>query len=224
VEAVRTRIQEVEASEEISSSQIEDSVELAVRYHSRFKPQVVVADITGSGVYDLVLPDTWEKDFSVIMSVEYPQGSREPTFLEPKEWLLYQGETGNPTLRLLDATPTASQIVRVTFSHTHSVTKASTTIEDEDYWAVGNLSAAMAARVLAARYARVWGPVLQVDVVNFPNKAQQYLALAKECESIWRLHLGLPADGTPKPSLSYGDWDMAYSWGRGFLVRKPGYR
>jgi len=224
VDAVRNRLQEVEASEEISTTEINDSIELAVRYHSRFRPQIIVDDIAGSGVYDLTLPDTWEKDFSVILAVECPQGSRTPTYLEPKDWMLYRGTSGNPSLRLLSFTPSASQTVRITFTHTHLVTASTTTIQDEDYWAVGNLAASMAARLLAARYARVWGPVLNVDVVNYPNKSEQYLALAKECENIWRLHLGLPPEGAPSPSFQYGDWDMTYSWNRGLLVHKPEYR
>ena len=224
IDAVRTRLQEVEKSEEISTVDITDSIELAVRHHSKFKPLEKVEDIDGAGEYDVTLPDSWEKDFSVILEAEYPQGNRSPTYIEPKDMLLYQGTSGNPVLRLLHITPASGETLRLTFTHTHSVAVAATTVEDPDFWAVASLAAAMAARVLAARYTRVWGPTLDVDVMNFRDKTGEYLALARECEETWRLHLGLPAEGAAVPALHYGDWDTQYSWSRPLLVHKPGYR
>ena len=222
--AVRSRLQEVESSEEISTVDITDSIELAVRHHSNYKPLEKVEDIAGSDEYDLTLPSSWEKDFSVILEVEYPQGSRNPTYIEAKNMLLYQGTSGNPVLRLLSDTPATGETVRLSFTHTHSVTVSSATIEDVDFWAVANLACSMSARVLAARYARVWDPVMELDVVNYRGKSDQYLALARECEAIWRLHLGISETGSPAPALQYGDWDIRYSWDRPLLVHKPRYR
>jgi len=224
IAAVRSRLQEVESSEEISTVDIADSIELAARHHSNYKPLEKVADIAGSGEYDLTLPDSWEKGFSVILEVEYPQGNRDPTYIEAKDMFLYQGISGNPVLRLCNATPASGEIVRLTFTHTHSVTASSATIEDPDFWAAANLAASMSARVLAARYARVWDPAMELDLVNYRGKTEQYLALARECEEIWRLHLGLPETGAPTPALRYGDWDIKYSWNRALLVHKPRYR
>jgi len=224
IEAIRSRLQEVEKSEEISTVDITDSIELAVRHHSKYKPLEKVEDIDGADEYDVILPDSWEKDFSVVLEVEYPQGNRTPAYIEPKDMLLYQGTSGNPVLRLLNVTPAVEKTLRLTFTHTHSVAVAATTVEDADFWAVASLASAMAARVLAARYTRVWGPTLDVDVMNFRDKAGEYLALARECEEVWRLHLGLPAEGAAVPAFHYGDWDTRYSWDRSLLVHKPGYR
>ncbi len=212
IDAVRTRLQEVEASEEISTADITDSIELAVRHHSKFKPLEKVEDIAGAGEYDVTLPDSWEKDFSVILEAEYPQGNRTPTLIEPKDMLLYQGTSGNPVLRLLHVTPASGETLRLSFTHTHSVAAAATTVEDADFWAVASLASAMAARVLAARYARVWGPTLDVDVMNFRDKSGEYLALARECEELLRLDIGIPSVGGSVPAFHYGVWDIRYSW------------
>lgn len=224
IQAVRSRLQEVESSEEISTVDITNSIELAVRHHSNYRPMGVVADIAGAGSYDLVLPNTWEKGFSIVLKVEYPQGSRTPAYIEAKDMLLYQGTSGNPVLRFLGATPAIGETVRLTFTHTHSITATTATIEDVDFWAVASLACSMSARTLAARYARVWDPVMDIDLVNYRAKSEEYLALARECEETWRLHLGLPSEGAAEPSLAYGDWDTQYSWSRPLLVHQPKYR
>ncbi len=224
VEAVRGRLQEVEESTEIIVDDIEDSIMIAVRLHSEARPLEKVADLAGDGNYDLALPDDWVKDFSTIISIEYPQGNRTPTYLEPKETMLYQGTSGNPVLRFLSVTPQSGETVRITYTVPHTVTDTTSTIPDDDFWAVANLAAALTARVLAARYTRVWEPTLDIDLINYSRKADDYRALADQCELIWRRHLGLPDEGGPIPALSYSDWDMMFSWNRSLLVHKPSLR
>lgn len=222
IRAIREKLREVAESEELTDRQIRDCVEDAARHHSSFKPNLKIADIPGKDSYDIDVPADWIVGFSQPTRVEYPQGNRIPTYLEPKDYLVYQGPTGNPVLRLLSTQSATGENLRLTYIVPHSITESVTTIPDSDFWALVNLAAAKAAENLAARYTRVWDPTLGIDLVNYGTKAASYLELARRFATAWRDHLGLPAG--PQAAFAYGDWDIRFSWDRDLLVHKPRYR
>lgn len=225
VRAIQGRLQEVRGEDaELGAEDLREAVEQAVREHSQFAPQVKVSDIACTDDYDVTLPSDWVKDFSVIESVEYPQGDQDPAYIEPKEWILYQGTSGNPTLRFVSAEVESGETLRLTYVIPHSVTDSATTIPETDFWALANLAASYAARVMAAKYTRTWSPSLDVDVINYRVRAQDWINLAQKCEAIWQVHMGVPEKGGPPPASTQGDWDMTYSWGRSLLVHKPKWR
>ncbi len=215
---VRTRLMEVDSSLEISEEDIKSAISTGLAYHSRFIPRRVVADLTSTGTYDLALPTTWDASFSTIISIEYPLGTQVPVLLSPNNYMIYASPTGQ-VLRLLGTTPASGAKARVTFTAPHSVTYEESSITDGDFEAVSGICAAMAARILAARYARAWDPTLMVDVVNFRAKAQEYLSLARELEIIWRVSMGIGDKGYG-PAMTYRDWDSSFSTG-GRLLTHP---
>lgn len=212
VAGVRERLAEVDSSQEISESALSNSVSFGVRYHSEQVPLFEVEDILADGTFTLAMPAKWAPGFSRLVAVEYPLGSRRPSYLDLRHITIYTDPLAGDSLRLLETTPAVGSIVRVTYTRPHEITETSTTLPDDDYWPVVCVSAAMAARALAARYARTWDPSLSADVVNYRIRTDDYLALARECELIWRRHVGMREDGREAPALTHGAWNEAHPW------------
>jgi hypothetical protein len=191
----------------------------ALQQYSRARPRVVFADITGSGVFDLALPNgtlysaapAWVSGVSLVRSVEYPAGQREPAYLVEDAYALWP-RTAETHLRLLFDTPTASETVRLLYTVPHSVTLSTdaltTPATDDDI--LVNLTARAACLALAGAVAEIKDATLTADAVTYRDLAQRYQALAKDFDRL------LPEDlriyGTTSaaltPASGWVDWDV----------------
>ena len=179
--------------------------EALVGRYSKDRPLVVVEDLTGDGAtyeWDLAAVSGWQNGFSQVVRIEYPQGERVPTYLEGDEWMIYESPTG----RFLRFTfvPANSKTARVHFTAWHAVDASS--LPDADFYAVGALAAALAARRLAAIYAQTGDSSIGADTVNYRTKSQEYLALARRLEQDYENLLGTDPERTAPAASRTADW------------------
>jgi len=90
--------------------------------YSNDRPLERVADIAGTGSFDLTLPTGWEDGFSRIKVIEYPYNATdsEPPQLADDEWVIYQAPIGK-VLRFLAYVPAVGETVRVRFTAPHEI-------------------------------------------------------------------------------------------------------
>lgn len=198
-------------------------IEQAVKEHSKIRPLKKVADIVGSGVFDLALPVSWEKGFSKILSVEFPADEREPVYLEDEDWLIYEKTTGE-VLRLINDTPSAAQKVRLNFSARHTVDVATGTIPDADFDAVADFATAFAATALASRYAQLSESTLGADSVDHKSKSQEYRSMAGFRFKLYKEHMGIKEGDPAAAGFATKDWDVNFPWGEDRLTHPRRWR
>ena len=177
---------------------------LAGRY-SKDRPQVLLADLTGDGSqYEWAVADItdWQNGFSQVVRIEYPQGERTPNYLESDDWLIYESPTAR-FLRFVFA-PSNGKTARVHFTAPHAVDAAS--LPEADFYAVGALAAALAARRLAALYAQTGDSSIAADTVNYRSKSQEYLALARRLEKDYENLLGTDPERTAPAASRTSEW------------------
>ena len=158
----------------------------AVDRYSKARPLELVADLVGTGSYDLVLPDAWQASWSEPRQVEYPVGERKPQLVPPSERAIYTTPDG-PVLRLLCSTPGAGELVRLTYTVLHSIEENATTVPVADHNAVVLIASALACEQIASRYANKGSSTLKLDGVDqksqsaeFAGRARQFMRLGEE--------------------------------------------
>jgi len=195
-----------DAAAKLSSNELKSAVEEALggRY-SKDRPQRMVADLTGDGAqyeWDTATLTGWQPGFSRIVGIEYPQGQRPPAMLENDDWDLYEKPTG-VWLRFRFALANA-QVGRVTFTAPHALDASS--MPDADFYAVGSLSASLAARKLAAVYTQIGDSSLSADTVNYRTKSQEYMTLAKRLEQDYANLLGTDPERSAPAASRTAAW------------------
>jgi len=127
----QTKVAQViqDADTELETTDRDAFIEEAIGIHSKHRPQEKVLQVTGPGDYLYDLPEDWEEGFSVIESVEYPAGEQPPVFLDPTQYMLYQGAS-NKQIRFLYDSPETSETFLVTYTLRHSVDNNTGTIPD----------------------------------------------------------------------------------------------
>lgn len=158
----------------------------AIRRYSRVRPRRLCVDVAGNGTHDYALPDGWTPDFSVIDQIEYPVGQVPELYLDMRDYKVVLTPAGL-VLRILSATPTAAETMRVQYTAPH----AETTLPDNDLDAVANLATSHALHILASCYGQTSDPLIGADVVNYRSKSGEFLKLAKAFEDHFNEHLGL---------------------------------
>lgn len=179
-----------ESDNVIDSAGRNSAVAEAVATFNRHRPQRLVADIAGSDVYDLSLPADWVEGFSEVLAVEYPAGEREPLFLDPETYLLYDNAS-TVKLRLLEYTPQAGETVRLTYTIPHVVDADSSTIAAGDEDALSNLAAAAVCEWLSSYYSQTTSSSLLTDAVDHKSQATEYALRAKRFRMLGLEHLGV---------------------------------
>ena len=106
----------------LTTEEKERHLQEAVRIYSKHRPREVVKDITGDGTYDYSIAThliSWIKGFSIVKSIEYPAGEREPSYLDEDEFIApYEKEDGQ-YIRLLEDAPAATETMRVIYTALH---------------------------------------------------------------------------------------------------------
>jgi hypothetical protein len=196
-------------------------VNQAVRIFSRYRPRIIVTDVTGSssaGDFLIDLPSTFVDSFSSVLSVEYPYSSTKqvPTYLKPGRYQIYRTPT-DIKLRLLDVKLTNSQTARITITAPHLVTMTSTTIQDIYEDAVASQATSILAEIVSAEFANVARSTLGDLAIDFRLKSQEWQIIADRYQLLFRKDLGL-GDNDTTPIVGWTDIDSRFQWGNDFIT------
>jgi len=201
--AVAERIQD--SAGKLATSAITGSIREAItgRY-SQARPLTVISDFAGdSSTYKWTLNTTnfpgWDKARSVVTQVEYPQGERDPVFLESDEWAIYPNGDDAAELRMTSAgpTPATGETLRVTYTIPRA--EDGSDVPASDFDAVANLAASLAARRLSALYTQLGDASFGAESVDYRSKNSEYASLAKALELAFKQAFGMDQD-TPQPA------------------------
>ncbi|SRR5581483_2479962 len=217
----KTRLDQIlkEQAGHLDEADKEAAIQNALKEHSKYKPLALVYDIAGDGVaFDFATSTitSWEKDFSKILSIEFPAGDREPVYLNDDDWTLYEKPSGQ-VLRLLFDTPAAGQSARVNYTARHSVDDAAGTVPDADVEALCHLAAAYALMSLANRYIQAIESTVGADVVDQRTKEQAAAAAAARERKEYFNHLGIK-EGEQTAGMAFRDQPGTYQWGESRLT------
>lgn len=171
---IRSRLGDFGILQLLDGAQIPLALELALATFSKDNPRIAAQTFTGDGAtytFDLTADaaaPTFDPDWSRIISVEYPTGNRDRSYLDPHDWTVDQilGE-----VTLLEATPAAGETVEIRYTATWPYptdTAGDDPIGDIWFNAVCSLAAAEVARGKGAEFARrqsnsVAGDLIQQD-------------------------------------------------------------
>lgn len=201
------------------------AIAMAMKEHSRHRPQTLVEDIDGDGGFDYAVTglDYWSDGFSVIRQVEYPVDDDDeiPDILQEDAWMMYQTPAGK-YLRFLESSPAADEDIRVTYTAIHTCTDDDCTVVDYDDEAVQALAASKFCEMLATAYAQTGDSTISADVVDHKSRAGEYSTRARTYRGIYLKHIGVE-DGKPPAASITKDQDKAGSWGDR-LTHKAKYR
>jgi hypothetical protein len=146
--------------------------------YSRVRPRKIVADLPGTGSWELELPEGWADEWSKPLQVEYPVERREPSLVDRLDWKLYRGPAGT-RLRLLADTPPEGAPVRLTFEGLHVVSAELLTVPAADHVVLVHLAASLGCEQLASHYSNSGDSTVLADSVQHTSKAREYAARAK---------------------------------------------
>lgn len=195
----------------------------ALARYSKDRPARRMADFAGDGAaFDFALPADWDGALSAVRHIEYPQGKREPAFLQRRDWTLYAPGTPAEKLRLLRHTPQTGETVRLFYTAAHTADESAASVPAGDLKAVTWLGAAEGCHILARRFAQTGAPTLSADSVDYRSRSKEYTDLAGELERKYRLHMGLREGETARPAGISLDWDGALTKGRGDYLTHGG--
>lgn len=199
----------------LAAADYTSAITQALVEYSKHRARVLVADLAGAGSYDLVLPVTWETDFSEVRSVEYPAGEQDPAYLQPADYLLYSTAVATK-LRLRYDTPAVGETVRISYSATHTIA-ATSTVPASDNSALADLAASFCLRKLASRQTQSSDTTIGADAVNYGQQPTNYTMLADRLLRQYRDHMGLGDGGQGgsdnAPALTIRDTDTDMAWG-----------
>lgn len=187
----------------------DDFVDPAVRLYERYRPRLIVKEITGNGTrsYASTAIDStlWVPGFTRVLGIEWPVDEVPPTWYDDdgNDWLVVDAENTGASLEtrvqsliLRMAEPAASETFRVKFTARHTASGGSagiSTIDAADEHAVADFATSMFLEALAVHYG---GLATQegLDVVAYEEKARSALTNARAAKRRARMALGLSAD------------------------------
>ena len=143
------------------------AIDAALERYGKHLTRPLVKDVAGAGTHDVALPAEW---------IEAPAG---------------------PVLRLLDETPEADEMVRVTIT----VPRTEATVAQGDLDAVASLAASYCCETLANLFAQTADPTIAADAVNYRSKSGEFSRRAKRLSELYHQHLGIDPEG-PAPAAA----------------------
>ncbi|MDT7040872.1 hypothetical protein [Candidatus Nitronereus thalassa] len=183
------------------------AIQQALKAYNKERPRELVQDYSGDGAtFDLTLPASWAAEFSLVRSIEYPVGQREPVLLERTDWAVYRTPSGQ-VLRL-QVTPQTGETARVTYTAPHAVDFSSSTVFAQDEEAVADLAASIGLRDLATIFASKQDATIAADSVDHQSKAREFLKLADVLETRYREHVGIGMTTPVQAASTFVDVDQ----------------
>lgn len=210
----KTKLKTQDGAQVLSDTDVDSIVVATLEQFSKDCPYIKVSDISGDGGYDYSLPTSWQDGFSSIKKVEYPAGEREPVYLEPEDWIIYDNGISKK-LRLLNHTPTASEMIRLTYT----IAYLQTTIDNipagyQD--AFCNLAASICCEAIANYYTQASDSTVDIDSIDYLSKSGDWGSRAKRLRKLYEIFLS-NREGL-KAASATGDWDNRPSWGDDHLL------
>ncbi|MFQ5791394.1 MAG: hypothetical protein ACE5JS_19605 [Nitrospinota bacterium] len=212
----------------LTSADVDALVVEAVKQYSRYRPRIVVEDVSGDGGFDYPLTGasavltSWEKGFSEVGKLVYPVDDTsqvEAAVDEDDFAVITKVVSGSPNdyLRFLAATPLATKIFRVFYSARHVLDASSSTLPPADDEALANLASALCLEAIAARYLSTKDPSLDADVTDYRSRADESRRLAEKFRRAFLDHLGIQDAAAPPGAGAVVDTDLGFQWRRPFL-------
>lgn len=171
----------------------------AVTKYGEDEPYLVAVKGTGDGTkyYNLatLLGGFWKPGHTQIHSLEYPSGIEPLRMLEPRsEFTIYDDGTAqdgsNLTLRFILETPASSEgfIVRIAPQMVIDETTGPNFADPERVFKnITLLAGSLACERLSAAYAQSSDATITADTVNYHDKSQKYMSLAKQYRTEYNL-------------------------------------
>ncbi len=188
---------------------------------SKDKPRELVFDITGNGtsLYTLTAIATgWVNKFSQVTTLEYPANQQTPVFLQQEKWSIYRPDNTNEKLKLYQDAPTASQTMRLNYTVPHTLTNATSTIEDNDLELFAILAAHYAAQAMVSDLLQENRSNLNADSTDFSQKQNDMQALADKLLAKYTDAVKGKTGTVPSFKTALQDYDIFPSYGGGFII------
>lgn len=178
----------------VNSGGRDDAVGHAAQIWSKYRPQVLLADLAGTGsAYDFSLPAAFDIDTSYLRLVEYPAGERTPTYVDAADWVVYRSTSSTAKLRLYRATPAVGETVRITYTCPHVINASGSTIDAGDEGPFADLCASLVAEWVSSYFSQAVDSSLVVDSRDYKSQATEYALRARRFRDLAFAHLGIGA-------------------------------
>lgn len=231
INAVRYRLLDVDATNPnlATSTTLQAAIDAAVSRYSQDRPRVVTEDKAGNGTPFYVLVGTgallaaWSDQFSQVQAIEYPAAAvgadHVPTYLERQDdWQEDYRDASKTYLRLLTASPAASETVRITYTALHTHDTVTDTVPVADREALYDLCAHYACLALGTEAAGSSDPTISADSVNYRDSQLRYRQQAEDWLKSYQRRMGIDpkgdGGGSQKAASAVADWDREYQGGR----------
>lgn len=166
----------------------DDALEQAVQEYSKRRPRRIAQDYVGDGsTYLFVVPTSWAEEWSVVLSVEAPQGEDEPVYLDESMYNLYRAPAGLQ-LRFVGALDSGTT-ARVLYTGLHNLTATSTTIPSNHYRPVSTLAASWACEMLSSHYAGQKDSTLTLDTAEHRTRSEHFQMRARRLRDNFDMHV-----------------------------------
>ena len=213
----------------LGSGDIDALIEEAVRAYSKHRPQIIAEDEAGDGGFDYQLTGTagtnlltdWEKGFSEIRKLVFPVDDtvQTETVIDEDDFAVITkivSTLPRDHLRFIAATPTATETFRVFYTARH-VVGAGSTIPPSDDEAVANLAASLCLEAIAARYNSTKDSTLDVDAIDYGDRAAEARRLSDDFRESYEAHLGIDDESGQAGASVIVDTDLPTQHRRGSL-------
>lgn len=162
----------------------------AVHHYSQHKPFYVKKKIQGNGTSEYLLSSVlgglWQYGYSQVRTVEYPIGSKPKELIEKDSYEIYDDGTAqdgsNLIFRFIDYAPSAAEYFILEFSTEMNLPIAGIQNfpdTDQNFANITLLAAVFACQRLAAVYAQSKDNSISADIINYQDKSDKYLSLAR---------------------------------------------
>lgn len=198
----------------VNASGITDAIRRALEIYSDDVPRELVADNTDADgtVYDFDLPSSFVYGWSRFLSIEYPAGEQQPTYLEDSDWDIYR-TSSTTKFRFRGGVPSSGDTIRFTYTAAHTIedldAAAATTIPSYDQEMFAKLAAAETLDMYATRYLHERESTLSADTVDRAMKTDEARRLANNWRDQYEDAVGKRRGTTA--AFARIDWDTRFS-------------
>jgi len=203
----------------LSQAEKDAAIYEALFRYSKDSPRLIFRRFEGKDARDYPLPPEWIDGFSWIFSLEYPADAEIPEMVDRNDYMIYENDRGK-VLKFLRVTPSKGEFFVIGFTIPHEITETTATVPNYDLDAFLNLSASLACRMLATRFAQHSDSTIAADIVDYGAKVAHYNSLADNYQRLYREHVKGRDTFAPAIGLAQSDWDMQTYWRTEFLFHR----
>jgi hypothetical protein len=213
--------------EQVSATERDAAISSALAVYGENFPREVVEDVAAADIDTLPLPEAWESGFSVLLSAEYPVGSKPPQLLDLDFIYEYRAPSVPNVLNHVSNQFTTGDSVRLTYTARHVLDAENDSVPLSHRNAIVLMAVCQLCSTLAVRFSADSSSTIGADSVDQQSKGRNYAAMAKQFCAQARNELGLPAHGTGNAlgaAMGVTDWDMYTQRGRDRLYHPGRWR